>query len=120
MPNRNSIILFAALFSFAVIVLPIVIFDLTSSSYNQYAGVLDYFRFDMGSEIPSNSWKNIEYNPLKGVRSLPIGEGSLNDMQEQAPDFEQINKDVDKKTSTNLFEFFKWIGRGSRRLLDLL
>lgn len=120
MPPRNALILFAVLFSFTSALLPFIIFDVKSSPKNQYAGILEYFRFNFDSDIPSQSGNNTEYNPLKEVRSLPIGDNSMKEITEGVPDFQQMNKDIDEETGIDFFKFFKWLWQGIKNLFGFV
>ena len=102
---RNSFILFAAFLSVAFILLPFVFFEIQSSPH-YYAGILDYFRIDTRTKIPLQSGGSIEYDPIKGIRSLP----------QSIPDFGKINKDVDEETGIDFFKVFKWIWRGIKEI----
>lgn len=109
---RNTLILFAAFFSLAAVLLPFIVFDIRSSPHNQYAGILEYFRSSMDSEIPSINGKGTEYNLLKDARSLPISGDSVKEITKSVPDFQQLNKDIDEETGINFFKFFKWLWQG--------
>ena len=112
---RNSFILFAAFLSVAFILLPFIFFEIQSSPH-YYAGILDYFRIDSRTKIPLQSGGSIEYDPIKGIRSLPLGEDSIKDIKKSIPDFGKINKDVDEETGIDFFKVFKWIWRGIKEI----